>query len=518
MALAAFALRPFDRTKLGKQLAWAMGLVIGIHAIWVLVPQASSAGISRLLTAALAALASVSTLERARMLPWRDRPTWFWAGAGMALWALAHTLETLVRHSNATNTLSGNTSDLVYVSAFLPLLLAFVTTSETQSLRTVFVLNCAQIGLALGLAYVLLYLAPMPPGVAAIAMGKIYGAACALLAVMSLIRGLFWTTQEERLSMRWIGVFLWTYLPVELGMDYLTQYRGLKAGTLLDLLWSVPFALAGWKALTLPVEQTSAKAGTQSSKRVLVESLCPLLLNAGVFALAAATMQQHTILGLSAIFGVLLIQGLQAAVVQMNQVAGRKLLLDREQELRAANAALEQLTLLDPLTEIANRRRFDSDLETAWRRAVRKQHELALLMVDVDFFKGVNDLHGHTYGDECLKALASMMKQQARRPDDLVARIGGEEFVVLLPDTDEVGANAISARLHEAILQMGIVNLASPFDRKLTLSIGYVVCTPRPGSLAPLLVEAADKALYAAKQQGRNRTCWGVVEWPALPD
>src|SRR5258708_11844996 len=148
-------------------------------------------------------------------------------------------------------------------------------------------------------------------------------------------------------------------------------------------------------------------------------------ITAGIFALAAPVTRQHPVLGLSAIFVLLAIQGVQAAVVQLNYLSGRSLLLEREQELRTANAALRQMSLEDPLTHIANRRRFDTALEIAWRRGVRKKQPIALLMLDVDFFKGVNDRHGHGYGDECLVAIAHMMKQHARRPDDVVARLGG---------------------------------------------------------------------------------------------
>jgi two-component system, cell cycle response regulator len=166
------------------------------------------------------------------------------------------------------------------------------------------------------------------------------------------------------------------------------------------------------------------------------------------------------------------------------------------------------MSLEDPLTGIANRRKFVPELENAWRRAIRKQQPLALLMLDVDYFKGVNDRHGHAYGDECLIAIARIMSLHARRPDDVVARLGGEEFVLLLPDTETAGAAVVATRLQEAIAAMGTVNEASPFDKRLTVSIGIgTVNTPHNGVDPMTLVDCADRALYDAKGTGRNKNC-----------
>jgi diguanylate cyclase (GGDEF)-like protein len=485
-----------------------MGILLLLHTIELLVFGGHWIEASRGLTAAMAAAAALSIFVRSGFAAWSERTTWVWAGAGMLLWAVAHAVETVIGHSGAASVLTVDASDFIYVSALFPLLLAFSTTHETQTLRFNFLLNCAQVALALVLAYFLLYRMSLTPALANTVMGRIYGVALALLAVMSVLRGLCWITLEERQCIRWISVFLCTYLPVEVGMDLATQYKGLRAGTLLDLLWSIPFGIAGWKALTLPVSRSNVQTGRlRGKRRMLVECLCPLLMNAGIFALAAAVIRQHVVVGLCAVFSLLIIQGLQAVLVQMSFMAGRNQLLDRETELRAANAALEELTLKDPLTGIANRRGFKTAAETSWRRAIRRGHPLSVVMIDIDFFKGVNDLLGHSHGDQCLITLASMMSQLGRRPDDLVARLGGEEFVLLLPDTDGAGASAVAARLHDAVHQLSIVNYASPFDRRLTVSIGIASCTPTAGMNFSSLVEAADRALYAAKKDGRNCTC-----------
>ena len=517
------ALRPLDRGRFSRMLLWALVGIFFLHLVVIPVAGHSVIIASRLCTAALVLVAALCAFQRASLLPLRERSTWLWAGTGILMWAVAHAAEAFVGHSSGGSVLNVDASDFIYVCAIFPLLMAFATTRETQSLRAVFALNCAQIGLALVLAWFMLYRMPSSPALAATVMSRIYGTACALLAVMSLLRGLCWDTLEERQTLLWVTVFLWTYLPIELGMDYLTQYHGLKGGTYLDLAWSIPFGLVGWKALSLPLGRQDAEDRTHIGKaRLLVECACPLLLNAGIFALAATVMRQHTGLGLVSLAALVLVQGLQAAVVQMNYQAGRKLLLereqallDREQALRVANAGLKQLALLDPLTGIANRRRFDVEFDAAWRRAERRRHPLTLMLLDADFFKSVNDVHGHAYGDECLVALAGAIGELARRPDDVVARIGGEEFVLLLPETEEPGAATVAFNLHEAIRELGRAHHASPFGR-LTVSIGFAVASPALGGSQIELMEAADKALYQAKERGRNRTCSVVLPQPHL--
>ncbi|HEY1986761.1 MAG TPA: GGDEF domain-containing protein [Terracidiphilus sp.] len=420
----------------------------------------------------------------------------------------------LLGRSVAASNLAVDPSDFIYLASTFPILLALSTTRETESLRAVFVLNCAQVALALGLTYVLLFDMSMPPEQASTVMGRIYGVCCTLLAVMAVLRGLTWATREERKCIHWISIFLWTYLPVELGMDYASLRWNLRAGSLLDLFWSVPFLITGLMALqTTGGSRETEQRARLGRGRLLVEALCPMLMTAGMFALAASITRQHPIFGLGAIFFLLLIQAVQAAIMQLNYLIGRNQLLDREQDLRSANAALQQMSLEDPLTGIANRRRFVPELENAWRRAVRKQQPLTLLMLDVDFFKGVNDLHGHAYGDECLIAIARIMAHHARRPDDVVARLGGEEFVLLLPHTETDGATAIASRLQESINELGRVNLASPFDKRLTVSIGIGSArNPRAGVDPMVLVDCADQALYEAKGAGRNKTCLRTLD------
>jgi diguanylate cyclase (GGDEF)-like protein len=175
-------------------------------------------------------------------------------------------------------------------------------------------------------------------------------------------------------------------------------------------------------------------------------------------------------------------------------------------ELDAANARLSQLSDTDGLTGIANRRKFDQRLAEEWARSSRHALPIALLLVDVDYFKRYNDRHGHPQGDTCLQRVAQLLGQTARRGGDLVARYGGEEFAVLLPYADREEAVRHAQRCLAAIDAAAIAHGDSPVAPHVTISVGVAVAggTTRPPT-AKALVQAADAALYDAKGAGRHR-------------
>lgn len=176
-------------------------------------------------------------------------------------------------------------------------------------------------------------------------------------------------------------------------------------------------------------------------------------------------------------------------------------------ELAAANRKLEQLSMSDGLTGIANRRCFDLRLHADWTRLAGERRPLALLMVDADAFKPLNDARGHLYGDECLCELARICTRFADGGTDLVARYGGEELVLLLPGRDGADASVVAESLRAAIEAAAMPHPDSPVAKWLTVSIGVGATVPDAGRPPELLVAAADRALYAAKRAGRNRVC-----------
>ena len=174
--------------------------------------------------------------------------------------------------------------------------------------------------------------------------------------------------------------------------------------------------------------------------------------------------------------------------------------------LGKANRRLERMSRFDALTDLANRRHFDEFVAQLWQRARRSGQAIALLMMDVDHFKAYNDHYGHPKGDTCLQQIAALLKRQLRRPGDLVARFGGEEFVAVLHDTALPQAVAAAERVRAGVQTLGLPHAASPTAAQVTISIGVSALTPKDAEAGPpALIAASDAALYRAKSQGRNQ-------------
>ena len=181
--------------------------------------------------------------------------------------------------------------------------------------------------------------------------------------------------------------------------------------------------------------------------------------------------------------------------------------------LKKKTDMLEKLVLLDGLTNIPNRRRFDEVLSKEWRRAIRNaRHPISLIMMDIDFFKNYNDYYGHSAGDDCLKKVAGLLENLIARPADLVARYGGEEFVALLPETDIDGACHLARKIQESIDIISIPHERSLIVDHITLSLGVACAIPPVNLNQVVLIESADKMLYEAKSEGRNNLKYSTIE------
>jgi diguanylate cyclase (GGDEF)-like protein len=178
--------------------------------------------------------------------------------------------------------------------------------------------------------------------------------------------------------------------------------------------------------------------------------------------------------------------------------------------LQEMNRALEEISIVDALTGLANRRQFDRLLDMEWRRAIRGETPLALLLIDIDFFKRYNDTHGHLRGDAVLAEVAGLLGAAFTRAGDLVSRYGGEEFAVLLPNTTAESAAELAEQARARVEGRGIPHPASDAAPVVTVSLGVASTAPDPWRLPSALVERADRALYLAKAGGRN--CTRVAE------
>jgi len=175
-----------------------------------------------------------------------------------------------------------------------------------------------------------------------------------------------------------------------------------------------------------------------------------------------------------------------------------------QRELMETNLELQRLTNVDGLTGVSNRRYFNEFIEAEWKQAIRNHEPISLLMLDIDHFKQYNDRHGHLAGDEVLRTVAQTVMRSFHRPRDLAARFGGEEFGVILPQTAADDLPMLGNMVVNAVEALNLPHQESTVGEKVTISAGGATCTPRGGDSFLMLIEAADKALYEAKRNGRN--------------
>lgn len=197
-----------------------------------------------------------------------------------------------------------------------------------------------------------------------------------------------------------------------------------------------------------------------------------------------------------------------ALVTQYNRELEQQI-AERTAELSEMNRKLQQLSEIDGLTGIANRRKLDIELDKEWRRAIREKRPLALLMIDIDHFKEYNDQYGHPAGDRCLQLVAEVLTSLIHRSGELVARYGGEEFVVILPGHTIQTARAIAEKIRYAIQSKQMPHLGNPSLPVVTVSIGVASTVPDQDKEPSTLLNQADACLYQAKHEGRNRVVTG---------
>ncbi|MEW6235236.1 MAG: diguanylate cyclase [Candidatus Omnitrophota bacterium] len=191
--------------------------------------------------------------------------------------------------------------------------------------------------------------------------------------------------------------------------------------------------------------------------------------------------------------------------------AREKELIKISRLLEDANAQLKKLSELDGLTNIPNRRCFDRSFKQEWMRGIREYQPVAILMIDIDYFKAYNDHYGHQQGDTCLRQIALAVSDAVKRPGDLAARYGGEEFVVYLSNTSLEGAVSVAVEIQDNVNLLAIEHAASIINTRVTVSIGCSSMIPDPSVEPDELIKSADRALYKAKRLGRNKIQSGVI-------
>ncbi len=227
--------------------------------------------------------------------------------------------------------------------------------------------------------------------------------------------------------------------------------------------------------------------------RYIVRSTMPLFLLLAVFALATRLAMMHLTAGLACMGVAILGYGVRHSITQSQYMQARD--------------QMEELTMIDELTQIMNRRGCDYALTGEWQRAQRNRDSLALLLLDIDHFKQFNDTHGHQQGDARLVSVAHCIRDTLTRGPDHVFRYGGEEFIVILPQTRLDGALLVAERIRQAVMDLAVTDqrAGSESEIPLTVSIGVVAHEPYASLYtASNMITSADQALYSAKRAGRN--------------
>ncbi len=190
-------------------------------------------------------------------------------------------------------------------------------------------------------------------------------------------------------------------------------------------------------------------------------------------------------------------------VLEKHQLKMQNVQLMRDLELK--NRELERMVFVDGLTGITNRRYFDNTCFNEWGRAAREGIPISIIMIDIDYFKYYNDTYGHQDGDDCLKKVARCLDESLDRAGDFVSRYGGEEFVAVLPNTDQAGAVVVADNMKDNVVKLKMPHESSSVADCVTVSIGVGSAIPSRRTEPSDLILLVDKALYEAKQNGRNR-------------
>ena len=485
------------------------GLFLALHfaSLWAAPSSAMLTSYCFMLIGPLAAAVGCLLIRKRAVVAIR----WEWIAfcVSLLLWETGLAMaayQDLLRENTYLVTAVGG---FVYFSFGIPLLLALCTVPKDRSSPAIVTID-GVMAIAIGvLAYFEIFSFlpgqnPVAQSPSAANIVAVYDAENVSLTALASIRLLATDSSEEQLFFKLLGVFLWTYSIASALYNHMTLIRDLNAGCLLDVVVDVPFLV-----LVMITFDAAAPAGQVSEyvrrpTRRLIQagisvSLPLLLLALGIIALAHSTA-----IGVVTIVGSLAGYGLRNTLFHAR-------LLESEEELLESRRLLEVAALVDPLTGVGNRRAFDQALDREWRRAHRLQEPLGLLMIDIDYFKRMNDTYGHQRGDECLAHVAVALQRSLPRATDLVARYGGEEFACILPATDRAGVLEVAERLRAAVAALQIEHSQSA-HRFLSVSVGATACQVFAQDGLPKLIKEADDALYEAKRKGRNRVEFAVTE------
>ncbi|WP_285020987.1 GGDEF domain-containing protein [Novosphingobium sp. fls2-241-R2A-195] len=416
---------------------------------------------------------------------WKDGfEGWLPAGAAMLCWA-GGMASTMVATLFLDIVHEDRLSMLLYVLYGVPLIFALASPADEKwQVRLV----DAALATALGYLYYIhvgrLISQSRTPAETVDALQLMFDVENLFIASFAVIRFLVRTRQRAPFF-RAMTVYAVLYL---FCAGYINHYQSATPyGGWSDLLIDLPFMVLAWHAVGEPYQRGLGAAGGSHAPR-MVRAGGPLLIPVTLLTVSVLLVTYDPIIAISGCVGASLGYGLRTMLVQLRNF--------EEQD------ELARLSHVDALTGIANRRRFDEVLAREWARRREGPEPLALLMIDIDHFKQLNDQFGHAVGDQHLRTVAAVLSGCARRDSDLVARYGGEEFAAILTGIDPQDAGLIAERMRASVEALGLPSGTGV--GVVTISIG-LACAQALDTGMDLFVSAADTALYDAKRSGRNR-------------
>lgn len=493
----------FGRLLKTRYLIVAAVAYLGVQALCIVAFPAHAMGVSYPFIILAPWIALTVCWRGARAHAERTRLLWTLLCAALTLWGIGILFaawEDLARHSAVT--VAGFSDFLLFVYG-MPIILAIASPTEGERIRLFVWLDALQALMTAFLTYVTIFsVIPFthqsghPLSVPLLLIT--YNVENLALAIAASLRLLAYTNDgEERRFYQVLCGFLWIYT---LCTGFFNRISVATNGQtkLYDLLAVFPFLLLACCAVFLFIRR---KEAVQSFRRrpltLFIDNASPIFFTIALLALGAALVRQHFILGMTGIVVAVVAYGIRATLLQSRY-------MHAQLDLQEARDKMEEMSFTDSLTGAANRRSFDHTLAMEWRRAVRRESHLSLLMIDVDYFKNLNDRYGHPYGDECLIQISNALQSALPRSADLLARYGGEEFAVILPATDDEGANRVAERMLESVRALRMKN-ETPIGEFVTISVGVTTYEfPHEGSPGSF-VQTADGALYLAKRRGRDR-------------
>jgi diguanylate cyclase (GGDEF)-like protein len=489
---------------------------LGLQALCITIFPRHAMGVSYPFIILAPWLAAAVCWTGARAHAERTRLLWTLICAALALWGvgiLFAAWEDLAKRD--TITVAGF-SDFLFFVYGMPIMLAISSPTEGERISLFVWLDALQALMTAFLTYVTIFSAipfshqsGRPLSVPLLLIT--YNVENLALSVAATLRLLAYTNDgEERRFYQVLCSFLWIYT---LCTGFYNRVSVATNGhtNLYDGLVVFPFLLLACGTVYLFLRQNEA---IQSFRRkpltLFIDNASPIFFTIALLALGATLVRQHFYIGMTGIVVALAVYGIRATLLQTRY-------MQAQHDLQLARDKMEEMSLTDSLTGTANRRCFDHTLAMEWRRAARRESHLSLLMIDVDYFKNLNDKYGHPYGDECLIQISNALQSALPRSADLLARYGGEEFAVILPATDQDGADRVAQRMLESVHALQMRN-ESPIGEFVTVSIGITTFKfPHEGSPGSF-IQTADGALYLAKQRGRNRIEWASMEALASSD